>query len=744
MSSLTPTGGAGRPASASAATAQVTRGTNPAVDRFLTDLYDRLHDSPNQARFRQIRPMPFGVVLLPYPGMTEAELRQHFRTMKELGFNAIKQFMATPDWPLDKLRHVGLEEGIIPFWYGEGGWEPFTPELLDQLGIPRDTPAEQIRQHPKMVAHQTEVIRKRIDRHAKQDASPPQPPGQGGPWEGVPHTIGTQLDEQYHPKFVAWLKEQYGTVEKLIDAWNLRAVGIAPRETLPASWDDVAGLLKKVGNNEYRHLRDILRFKADNYLKDIERAMDRHLSADPHEPFRAGGEMGLFLPFASRATDMEGIAKLMDRGGSFYPSIHLAWHFEEVDFEVARCIYMQSSVAADWFKGGWSATWESTGGPQQFSGGKAWDPFAAQKTAGFTVDEGTMTQLLLSYLAGGFKGVGLWCWNTRTAGWEAGEYALLDRNGQVTERARRAGAIAKAANRLRDELWEARKEPLVGVFQDFDAEAIWACNATPNRDKYKFEPIHARTGVHRALINANVPFENVSAADLRAGLAARYAVIYLPAILGLDAALLPILHQYVEQGGRLVIDMPGAWFDTYGKLLPTGKGSAFEKLFGASLDDFQYSNPNTPRAVGDVQTKGFVVDLTPTAARVVASFAGPNQSKTAITEHPLGKGSAVILGYEASLMCYRPGNAAAEKLLVTTALGAALRSPYRSDAIVYRLAAPAADHYFVINDGPTRTTSLSTDYAYARAEDAVTQQPIDLGKFEVEGYSGRWVRCVKA
>ncbi|MDQ2945075.1 MAG: hypothetical protein M3Y27_03900 [Acidobacteriota bacterium] len=37
--------------------------------------------------------------------------------------------------------------------------------------------------------------------------------------------------------------------------------------------------------------------------------------------------------------------------GSFYPSIHFAWHFGEVNYEVARTIYMQSSLSADLFKG---------------------------------------------------------------------------------------------------------------------------------------------------------------------------------------------------------------------------------------------------------------------------------------------------------------------------------------------------------------------------------------------------------
>jgi len=80
--------------------------------------------------------------------------------------------------------------------------------------------------------------------------------------------------------------------------------------------------------------------------------------------------MGLFLPFAWRATKMEDLAQTQLHTGSFYPSIHLAWHYGEVRYEVARTVYMQASFAHDLFKGGWSAPWESTGGPQQFTGAK--------------------------------------------------------------------------------------------------------------------------------------------------------------------------------------------------------------------------------------------------------------------------------------------------------------------------------------------------------------------------------------
>ena len=108
-------------------------------DPFLNKLFDRLHDSPMQRKIRDLAPMPFGVVFLAWKGMTEQEMREHFRLMKKLGFHNLKQTMGTPEWTQSRVLEVALEEGVIPFWYGEAGWEAITPELLAKLGHTGDS-----------------------------------------------------------------------------------------------------------------------------------------------------------------------------------------------------------------------------------------------------------------------------------------------------------------------------------------------------------------------------------------------------------------------------------------------------------------------------------------------------------------------------------------------------------------------------------------------------------------------------
>jgi beta-galactosidase len=96
------------------------------------------------------------------------------------------------------------------------------------------------------------------------------------------------------------------------------------------------------------------------------------------------------------------------------------------------------------------------------------------------------------------------------------------------------------------------------------------------------------------------------------------------------------------------------------------------------------------------------------------------------------------------MRCLKPGNTALEALLVETALGAT-RAPFACDgALVYRQASPAADHYFLVNDGPATRVALDTKvFAYTAAVDAVTDEPIDLSAIDIDGHSGRWVRCAK-
>ncbi len=716
---------------------------------FHHELVDAVNDSARQREFRKIAPMPFGTVLIARDDMDEATICWHLRTMRDLGFNAIKQFMPCPRWPDKLLEELALEEGLAPWWYGEGGWEPISDELLAKLGIDPSTTIEEIRVHPKMLEHQRKVFAQRFGR-PKLRLNPENQEGMFDEAKGsiaADYGANADLPDWAEDEFREWLRNIYGDIATLNVTWNMDVHKFdGPSDEANASFDSFEEISfgHMTNKRDYGRIRDILRFKADLKNRDVASVCALARERDPYEPHRSGGEMGLFLPFASRGTDMEGIATAMKDTGSFYPSIHLCWHFEESYYEVARPVYMQASFVVDLNKGGWTAPWESTGGPQQTSGAKArLFPPARDSQPGFTVDAGVMMQLLLSYLAAGCRGVGLWAWNTRLAGVEGGEYGLLDRNEQVCDRTRRVGRIAQAANALRDELWSAHKEPQVGILMDWDNEAIWAGMSEFNRTVFKHYPVEARIGAFRTMIDSSIATEYVTGKNLREGLAKRYPIIYLPGFLGLAEDLVEHLVDYVEQGGRVAIDMPGGCYDDRGRVLWTRKGTPWERLFGAELSDLQYSGNNVSWKLDGNALKGYVCDLIPTQAEVKATY---DNGRPAITENRLGKGSAVILGWEAARSCYRPGNTAMQEMLAKTLLDGretfyeTLGQPY-----ALRLAAPKADHYFLINEGDCAEisfTRLPGDYRCVY--DVLTDEEVDISQaISVDKDDGRWLRAIR-
>ena len=714
-------------------------------DPFLHKLYDSLHSSAAQQKFKRMAPMPAGVVYVQQPGDGEAEMRQHFKTMKQLGFNALKQIMSGPGWTEQKIAKIALEEGIVPWWYGEGGYEEITPDLLRRLGLPENMPLAEALKHPAVTRYQHDLLARRIEAQAAYAAQQPNRRFMRSSSVAYDPEIGgrgTELTPHGENLFMEWLQEKYKTVEQLAQSWNMHHTGLGfGEDRVFSSWDEVKQNWKKLPIREYNHVKDIYRFKVDYNLRRIEENAKAFQAFDKNMPYRGGGEMSLFHPFAWYSVNMEGVANTLTRYGSFYPSMHFSWHYDLTRGELPRSMYMQAALMNDLFKGGWTGGWESTGGPQQLDGEKD----AAHPNAYF-VDDAEVMQLYLSQLAAGFRGFGVWCWNVRTAGKEGGEYSLLDRNGQVTQRAVRLGQMGQAMQKHRFELWNAHKEPAVGVLYDWENEATWAAMSVRGRDNFRMQPVMARIGISRALMQANIPYEYVTPTDLLKGLSGRYKVIYLPAQLTIRNDLLPVLEQYVQAGGHLIMDLPGAWYDEQTVNLPTGKGSAFARIFGATLDDFQYAGTNRIVTLGRDTLFGFVMNATPLTAKVLASY---GHGKPAVLQNAFGKGKATLLGWQASLNCFgregRYATAAQAQVPVGQLLGYLKKEVSQQficdGSLAYRLAHATADHYILLNEGAAKTVQLkTTGYRYKAVTDAITGENVDPMAIKLGAYDGRWLR----
>ena len=673
-----------------------------------------------------------------------------FKRMRDLGFNAVRFYHAHPpelspgqfDFTRpDQWMAAAEKAGIRVIQHLEWFW--LSDALLAREGLDRPTFERVHGSDPRyqavIRAHYTPIIERYREHPALYM------------WGilGEPEVGPSKLHPDDHANFGQFLADKYGSIEALDHAWNLYPDRGQPIiESFDDAWQQLAGLYseEKISGVHraminYGAARDFMAYATDHSFNRARPLLDLIRKIDPAHAIAIGAHQ-LFANQPLLRWDIPKWAKL---GDLFTTSIHLSWHFELVDGEVDRPVYMQARLTRDADKQGWTSCYETTGGPVQYSGG-----------FGNAMTPGLMRRLMLSYLAAGNQNIAFWTWNPRPGGWEGGEYGMIDLAGDLTPWAEEAGLVTKAMHRWHDELWEADDEAEVGIVTSWDTDAI-LCLEPPRhdlggyRDHSSGTPLQAmrsRIGVARALINAQVPFHFVPTEELGTSLAARYRVLYAPHLRSLDEQTLDQLIAFVEQGGRLIADIPFGFTDPWGKLLKTGQDSKLEQLFGGWVSSIHDSRTQ-PRRLGDVNVSGYFADIKVTEACILARF---DDDQPAIIEKVFvgnrgARGSSVLIGSDLSRLCLTPGHVEAEKLIFEMVQSG--RQPdWRSSAqLTYRRRCASADHYFILNEGASTSAILNVfDAEYASACDAITDEELLLSPtlaIELPERSGRWIRFEK-
>jgi beta-galactosidase len=706
--------------------------------------YRALNDSPMQRRLREEKRWFAGVVYWKPGDYDAAQLKNEFRRIREMGFNVVRFHSAEPEelegggydfTRTDNWMNAALESGLQVAHPCHPG-KP-SDRLLARHGITPEAYKASWLDDSASLAVLEEIVAAFVSRYRSHPAlfcwGAGGEPGFGG--------YGLKLDYDQR-RFGEWLKEKYGTLEELDHAWALYPEKGKPVvSSFEEAWKYVPDPGDKPGFDDilpfsarkYGPVRDMLRYQTEKTLARAQVLTRLIRKYDSDHPIIIGSHQ-MLLNQAYFRWDSGQWARIADL---HFSSIHLAWHFELVKGEVDRPVYMTARLTRDYFKDGWTSAYETTGGAVQFDG------------YGNAITPGLMRRLVLSYLAAGNVNVAFWTWNHRPGGWEAGEYGMTSFSGALTSWAEETGKIVRAMNQYHEELWEARHQVKVGLVQCWDNEAIYLQEAErhdmlgmPGRfaNGVKNLPPRAYIGLARALINHKIPYEYVTTQELLEGIALYYPVLYLPHLRAVPQAVMEVLIEYVKRGGRLVADVQVAFENEHGIMHPAGAGGLQERAFGAYIDMIHDTRTN-PISLNGFSIDGFYGDLVPTNARVLARF---DNGQPAVTETQLGRGSAVLIGFDAARMCFEPGNTAVEAWLASLSMGND-RLEWECDApMAFRLSAPGADHYFLLNDGVARAALLKVfDRVYASGEYVIEERPIDLNgtiSVDLPARSAVWLR----
>lgn len=241
----------------------------------------------------------------------------------------------------------------------------------------------------------------------------------------------------------------------------------------------------------------------------------------------------------------------------------------------------------------------------------------------------------------GARAINYYAFYPMNAGYESGGYGMINLDGTLTERSRRAGQTAQliASNTA----WLLQSKP-----QPAEAAIVFS-PLVPLLGGYDEEnsrnSIHQSVaGYHRMFFERNLPLEVLSSRELATIPLQRYKLILLPFALMMTADQAGALQQYVKEGGHLFVEARPGWVNEHGFAEPLVPGFGWDKLLGVrekSLDP----GKEFPVRWGTeeftcIRLREHLEPLDP-ETRSVATF---SSGSPAAFEHRYGKGSTLILG----------------------------------------------------------------------------------------------------
>ena len=296
----------------------------------------------------------------------------------------------------------------------------------------------------------------------------------------------------------------------------------------------------------------------------------------------------------------------------------------------------------------------------------------------------------------GARAISYYAYYPMSTGYEAGGYGLINLDGTLTDRSRRAGATAKVVAENGAALLSARPQPAeVAVVFNPLVPLLGGEQAYGDRRSMH----RAVAGYHRMFFERNVPVDFPSARELDAASLARYRLVIVPYPILLTSQMAKALEQYVDGGGCLFVEARPGWQDERGHAEPILPGFGWHEMLGVRETEVLPVKEVEVRW-GDRRFPGTSFaerfERLDPGAVVVATYP---DGQPAAYERAHGKGRALLLGTFAGernqldpIPMHPLGDALIEWAGVT-------RPGLKSPAFVElrRMMGPAADFVFLFN-----------------------------------------------
>jgi beta-galactosidase len=421
-------------------------------------------------------------------------------------------------------------------------------------------------------------------------------------------------------KFRVWLKEKYGNLDVLGEAWHRHSFAV---------WDDVAPP-RQLG--PYPDTLDWLKFRIDNAYRLMHWRAETIREIDPDHPVTAHGVAGSLTRMASSVADDW-------RAAGEVASYGYTWGSSRHGDEPWKQIHAVDLVrAASRGKPFWHA--EAYAGPL----------WMQSQVVDKSRNEGRIARPedvrywdMTSFMTGA-TGLLYLRWRPLLDGPLFGAFGPYAMDGSRTERSEMAAKIAKwVADPAQEALWQSHPaQGDLGIVYVPETQ-LFTYAQQGDTDLYA----QSMQGVYRGFFDENIQADWVHIDDIE-----DYTLLYLPFPVMLNRATADALRAWVEAGGTLIAEGCPGYFDDVGHVGQQQPNLGLDDLFGVResyveftpdiLDDLRLNIEGIP-AYGGI----FLQAYQPTTGRIAGRYeahAGPANGQIAVVDNTYGQGRTRLIG----------------------------------------------------------------------------------------------------
>ena len=437
-------------------------------------------------------------------------------------------------------------------------------------------------------------------------------------------------------RFRLWLKNKYGTLDQLNEAWHRTFTDWSQVE--PPRYGTI------LTYTDFMDWRVYYGYKLAEDLKmrnEAVKAIDSVHVTTSHAPNPSPLVRTLADPYDP--TDDYVMKDSVDFfGTSFYPKLTAP----EYNWTLERRV-----LAMD-------LTSSMTGG-RGFYVGELQAGYGVHGTViGTPVTSNDLELWTWGMVSRGARAINYYSFYPMNAGYESGGYGMINLDGTLTERSRHAGEVARLIQQNADLLLQSHPQP---------AEvAIIFSPLTPLLGGYDEEgsrtAIHkAVAGYHRMFFERNIPVDVLSSRELAKDDLQRYKLVIVPYPLMMTGEEASLLKRYVADGGHMFVEARPGWVDERGHAEAKVPGFGWDEMLGVrekqllpgkefdvKWGDFHFKATGFQEQFEVENQSARVVALagdgTPIAyenryksgtAILFGSFAGEENYQRPVAEHPL-------------------------------------------------------------------------------------------------------------